>query len=133
MADVIAGHEGRVVLNGATLICERFRVRSTATEVPANDFESRNRKSTAGLVGAEVEIFGYWDRDSNPVTVHSVKAGAENLACIGYLVKGGLAFTFTSINIFDVEVSDEVDSRAELTIRGKTSGSWTYPGGTAAV
>lgn len=132
MATVIAGHQGRVIFQGTTFVCERWRVRSTATEVPANDFETRNRKSTSGLIGSEVEVFGYWDFDANPVVVHGVKAGALGLTCTAYLIKGGLAFTFTVLNVFEVETSDEADARAELTIRGKTSGTWTYPGGASA-
>src|SRR5262245_39762346 len=100
MATVIAGHQGRVLIQGVIFTSERWRVRSTATEVPANDFETRNRKSTSGLIGSEVEIFGYWDFDANPVVVHSVKAGAVGLTCQAYLIKGGLAFSFNVMNIF---------------------------------
>jgi len=129
MASAIAGHEGRMVIQGVTFTAERWRVRSTATEVPANDFESRHRKSKGGLIGSEVEIFGYWDRDANPMVVHSVKAGFEGMAVTAFLIKGGLAFVFSTLNVFEVESSDEVDGRVEMTIRGKTSGAWTYPGG----
>lgn len=112
---------------------EKWRAKVMAGEIPANDFESRARKSKTGLIGADISFEGYFDRDNNPhdPTSRNIRAGAEDAPCLLYLVKNGLVFTAPLVNLFDVEISDDLETRADIVANGKTNGTFTYPGGFA--
>jgi hypothetical protein len=127
--DAIEGWQGRLQARGVNMSMDNWKVKASTTEVPANDFESRYRKQKHGLKGADVTFSGYVDNDNNPFTDAGggVRAG-EKIACLAYLIKGGLVFTFTFIDIFDVETGDELEGKVQISVTAKTNGSWTYPG-----
>lgn len=108
---------------------DAWKVKPSTTKVPANDFESRFRKNKHGLKGMEVEISGYVDADNNPFldAGGGLRPGVtRTMFC--YLIKGGWAFS-GNIDIFEVEVGNEVDGKVALTARGETNGAYTMPGG----
>jgi hypothetical protein len=80
-----------------------------------------------------VEISGYVDADNNPFADAGggIRAG-EKIPCLAYLIKGSFVFTFSALDIFEVEVGDEVDGKVGLTFRGESNGVFTYPGNIVA-
>jgi hypothetical protein len=131
--DAIEGWRGRIAARGVNISMDAWRIKASTTKVPANDFESRFRRNKHGLKGCEVEFSGYVDVDNNPFADAGggTRAG-EQIACDAYLIKGALLFRFTALDIFEVETKDEVDGKVDITVRGESNGSWTYPGSVPA-
>lgn len=130
--DAIEGHRGRSTCRGVNISTDGWKVKTGAGEVPANDHESVYRKQKFGLRGAEVELHGYVDADNNPFADAGggLRSG-EQIACSTYLIKGSLVWTFSKLDLFDIECSNELEGKVEFTAKGKSNGPWTYPGGAA--
>lgn len=132
MADVIAGHEGGVYINDVIFTCDRWRARITHTRIPKNDYSSRKKRVKPGMYETQIEVSGYWDRDTNMHTIHGLVGGAEITSVKGYLIKGGLVISFTTVQIVDLDLGSEVDGRMDCNWTGIVNGSWSWPGGTVA-
>lgn len=127
-----SGTNGRISINGANIKLNKWTVRSSATKVPTYDFEDSHMKNQAGMKKSEVTMSGFFDVDANPHDVFGIKVGDTLTNVIAYLIKGGLAFTFATFKVFDVEVSNDGDGAPQINISGDCDGSWTYPGAIAS-
>jgi hypothetical protein len=130
VADPYSGTEGRITCEGTIVTAEKWRVRETGTEVPANDYENDKRKNSYGLAGCEVEFSGYFDRNKTPTADPPAFRARTQVGDFKLFIdkSSGLCWNFPVFNVSEVEVSSEVDGRVDLMIRGKSHGDYFAPG-----
>jgi hypothetical protein len=130
VADPYSGTEGRITCDGTIIYLEKWRVRESGTNVPANDFESDKRKNIYGLAGCDVEASGYFDRDLTPTADPPNFRARSRVGDFKLFIDrvSGLCWNFPFLNIDEVETSDEVDGRVDFSIRGKSHDDYFAPG-----
>jgi hypothetical protein len=128
---VIEGWKGRATFNGINMEFEKWKVTVDSPAVPANSFESRNRRQGHSLIGATVTGSGYFD----DVTDHFANTGAklrpgQTLVAQCYLVKlPAFFFMFPALTIHKLSVGNELEGRVQVEIEEALSfGDFYYPG-----
>lgn len=125
----IAGTDGRFQVGGDNLNLEKFTVTPQATEIPGFNFESGGfDEGIFGKQWIEWEVSGMYDALDPPFNVPSLKAGAILSNVKLYISKStNKFFNMPLARVMSAPVTNEVEGKVTVTIRGKSQGAFFYP------
>jgi hypothetical protein len=129
------GIDGRISINGTFVSLERWRISTTADDIPAIGFEDVSDAGAfddgdTGLVTTVLSCSGYFDVINNP---HNSPPGIVPGAILAnvrfYLSKANNKFyLFPEIRVLQVEVNDELRQRVDISFTAKANGAWSTEG-----
>ncbi len=132
-SQIVQGKKGRVIVDGLIIHLTRYRLRFYADDLGNRTFESHGHdEGDFGFDGCDLDISGNVNALQLPhdVPFPNFRAGVFLHNVLVYLDKAKKAFNqnynFTEIRLLEVEVSDEAEGKATISLKAKSNGTFDY-------
>lgn len=129
-ATPISAKNARVIIGGAALSANQWRVRCSGGTWDGTTFEAAGyAEPRPGVRSANVFVSGFWDSAVNmhadpPLIQDAIFTGTVNLYTNGV---GSPSFFFTTLLVDEVTVAAEVRGGIMFEFTGLSFGAWSYP------